>query len=194
MCHGVSARLRISMACGCSAACLAVTEVPLVAADVLARGCAGKLGGIAATHRGGVETAVGLRYDGHCLCFGVGANAAAVDGERHRVGPWLGVGVGRILLRGGAAVTEVPLIAGDALSRRVGGGSAGELGGVALAYCGGGEVGRRLGVDDNLCGGCNGLRANGGHAGVGASHGHGAVGTAGKPLGGGPAARTRPAV
>ncbi len=165
------ARLGEGMRRVLSRASASVTKVPLVVADALTRRSAGELRGLALAYSGGVERCGGQGIDGDCLGDLVGAmSVTRAYRQRDLVGAGVGVGMGWICSRARAFVTEVPLVAANALPRGVGGGGAGELRGVAHTHGGVGEVGCRLWVNDDLGRSRRGLSAYMGHAGVGAGH------------------------
>ena len=169
--HLMRARLGEGMRRVLSRASASVTKVPLVVADALTRRSAGELRGLALAYSGGVERCGGQGIDGDCLGDLVGAmSVTRAYRQRDLVGAGVGVGMGWICSRARAFVTEVPLVAANALPRGVGGGGAGELRGVAHTHGGVGKVGCRLWVNDDLGRSRRGLSAYMGHAGVGAGH------------------------
>ena len=127
-----------------------------------------------------VET--GGRQRRHSDRFGdlvVAGSVGSCNGEGHTIRTCLRKDMGCRLSRATLPVTEIPLVAGDGLSRWISGRGAGELRGAALTSCSEVEVGDRLRVDDDFRCGTVGLRTNGNGAGVGASHSHGTVWTCG---------------
>ena len=192
--HLVGTRVGVGVCHVLSRPCLTVAEVPLVRGDALARRGACELGGSALADCGVSEVGRWLRIDSHSLRLCAGAMSTAVHGKSHLVGACVGIGVRDILPRTCLSVTEVPLVALYLLSRWVGGGGAGKLGGVAHTYRGEVEVGRRHGVDDHIGGGTVGLVANSDGTGIGASHRHRAVRTGGVLLVRVEPARASPAV
>ena len=126
----------------------------------------------------GIGYGGGFNGDGIRNGMGTGIIAASYR-KGYLITTCVGVLMGRILLRRGAAVTEVPLVAGDTLAGRVGGRGAGKLGGLALANGGEIEIRGGLWVNDDISGGAIGLSAQADSAGIGASHGHGAIGSGG---------------
>ena len=196
--HLEVAGLGIGVADGLSAACLSVTEVPLVTADGLASRCGGSAGELcrsAFTDRVIGEVRRGLSKHLDALRDLTGAVAATAYVKCHLVSAWVGIGVCGVRSSPSLPVAEVPLVALDGLSRWVSGGSTGELGGVANAHRGEVEVGSGLGVNHHgFSGGAVGLRAHGDGAGVDTCHIQGAVRTGGVLQVGVESARTSPMV
>ena len=169
----IRARLRVGVVGVLSCARLVVTKAPLIGGDLVARGSASELGSLALAHGGGIEAGSGQRVHGDGLRDLVGAMSVA-SGYRQSclIGASGGVGVVGRLSCASLSISEVPLVAANALAARVGGGGAGELRGLALAYRGGVEAGSRLSIyHDGFCGGTVGLVAHGDGAGVSARHG-----------------------
>lgn len=169
-----------------------VAEVPSIAGDLIARGGAGELRGFALAHGGGGEAGVGSRDHGDGLGHFVGTAVAGLHGVGHVIGAWRGISVVHGFTCTSSAVVEVPSVIGEVLAGD--GGSASELGGVALAYGGCGEAGFREGKDKDRGRGTVGLVAHGDGAGVCASHGQGAVGDGGVLLRGAEVVGTRPLI
>ena len=146
--HLVGAGLSVGVAGVLSRSGLVVAEVPLIAVDALSRGCAGELCGLALAHCGGIEAGCRLCIHGDGMCDLVRATAVGLHRESHLVSARLCVGMAGALSRSSLVVTEVPLIAVDALPS----GGASKLCGLALTHCGGVETRGWSGVDGNsLC-------------------------------------------
>ena len=180
--HLVGAGLGVGVAYGLARSSLSIAKVPLIVGYGVAwrriRG-AGELRGRALAYSGEGEVASRCVIDRDTLCFLVGAMPTCRDGEGHLIGAGIVVSVGHCLALASLAVTEVPVVAVDSLSRGVGGGGTGEGGGVTYTNRSEGEVGSGHGINDHLCGGTVGLATDANGACVGASHGHGAVRTGG---------------
>ena len=86
------------------------------------------------------------------------------------IGASRGVGVVGCLSCASLPITEIPLIAADALAAGVGGGGAGELCGLTNANAGSVEAGMRLCIYYDLGGRCGSLGTHGSRAGVSAGH------------------------
>ncbi len=117
--------------------------------------------------RCGIDNARRCLGGGHCdLLLGVhGSTVGVGDGEGDGIGAARGIGVRRVLVRGGLAVAEVPEVGGD-LTRRL----VGELDGEAVGR--GGELSRQWGSDNDLLLGIGALAvgvADGEGDGVGAA-------------------------
>lgn len=189
----VCASLGVGVANGLSRSSLSVTEVPVVALDLTCR-VAGELGGGALADSGEGEVGYRLRGNSYLLCLLRGAVASAGDSKGHRVGACRGIGVRWVGASTRLSVAEVPLVALDGLSGRVGGRGAGELCRIACTHGGKGEVSRRHGVDDHFGGGAVGGTAYRDGAGVGAGHIQGAVRAGGVLLCRREAGRPRPII
>ena len=168
----IGTRLCVDVASVLSCARLVVAIIPLIGCDLVARGSAGELRCFALAYGSGGETGSGLWIHGDGLRDLVGAMSVAC---RHRqcglISACGGVGVACALSCASLPVAEIPLIAAYTLSAGIGGGSAGELCGLANANAGGVETGCRLCIYHDLSGSCSGLGTHGSRAGVSACHG-----------------------
>ena len=123
-------------------------------------------------------------FEAHSGYWVVSASAANQNAMGHLIFTCYRVGVFHILLVGGLAVTEVPMVARDFMASRFCCCGAGQLGDIAFTNIVEVKVGNGFGKDDNIGTARGGLSVNGGDASVGASHLIGAVGNSGILLGG----------